>query len=95
MDRQVFNTEIHPKKNALQRLQKDTSKLRGDDREILLSFVTDPYQPIETELEVTRQAIRILVDNGLRFTILTKGGVGHQETLTCWKDTPRPALEVP
>ena len=62
------------KKKALQRLQKDASKLRGDDREILLSFVTDPYQPMETELEVTREAIETLIENGLRFTILTKGG---------------------
>lgn len=48
--------------------------MRGDDREVLLSFVTDPYQPIEMELEITRQAIRILIENDLRFTILSKGG---------------------
>jgi len=74
MDRQGFNPMVATKKNALERLQKDAHKLRGDNREILLSFITDPYQPIEMDLEVTRQAIKILIDNNLRFTILTKGG---------------------
>ena len=50
-------------------------KSRGDDREILLSFVTDPYQAIESDLNITRQAIKILIENNLRFTILTKGGI--------------------
>ena len=46
-DRQVFNNKVTSKKNALERLTKDACKLRGDNREVLLSFITDPYQPIE------------------------------------------------
>jgi len=72
--RQAFKNDVQAKKNALTRLQKDAAKLKGDDREILLSFVTDPYQPLEMELKVTRQAIETLIENDLRFTILTKGG---------------------
>jgi DNA repair photolyase len=70
----AFSVDVHPKKHALERLQADASKLNGDDREILLSFVTDPYQPLEIQLEITRGAIRTLIENDLRFTILTKGG---------------------
>ena len=64
------------KKNALERFKKDAIKLGKDkdDREILLSFVTDPYQPLELTEMITRRAIEILIENGLRFTILTKGG---------------------
>lgn len=72
--REEFHNNVQPKKDALKRLEKDAKKLRGDDREILLSFVTDPYQPLEMELGITRQAIEILIKNDLRFTILTKGG---------------------
>ena len=73
-NRQVFNSKVATKENALKRLKEDARKLRGDDREVLLSFVTDPYQPIEMELEITRQAVKILIENDLRFAILSKGG---------------------
>lgn len=76
-DREKFHASTHPKKDALQRLSRDAEKLRiaGDDREILLSFVTDPYQTIESETKLTQEAIKILKQNNLRFTILTKGGL--------------------
>jgi DNA repair photolyase len=75
--RENFHVSTKPKKDALQRLSRDAEKLRiaGDDREILLSFVTDPYQTIETETMLTQDAINILKQNNLRFTILTKGGL--------------------
>ena len=41
-DKQAFSADVHPKKDALDRLQEDAIRLKGDDREILLSFVTDP-----------------------------------------------------
>jgi len=74
--RNIFHSVNQPKKEALIEFEKDAKKLgnAGDDREILLSFVTDPYQTIESELNITKQAIEILIENNLRFTILTKGG---------------------
>ncbi len=42
--------------------------------EILLSFQGDVYQPAEVGLGITRTAIEILIEHGLPFTILTKGG---------------------
>jgi len=41
---------------------------------VLLCFTCDPYQQIDTEHHLTRQAIRILHGNGFNVTILTKGG---------------------
>lgn len=73
-NRQVFNSRVATKENALKRLKEDARKLRGDNRELLLSFVKDPYQPIEMELKITRQAIKILIENDLRFIILSIGG---------------------
>ena len=74
--REIFHTMNQPKKDALIRLAKDAKNLciAGDEREILLSFVTDPYQTIESEEKITRQSIKILKENNLRFTILTKAG---------------------
>ncbi len=47
---------------------------QGEKRSILLCFVTDPYQPLDVEMKLTRNAIRILKQHGLRVTVLTKGG---------------------
>jgi len=71
-----FHNNVEPKKNVLERFARDAKKLGDaeDDREIFLSFITDPYQPLDIELKITREAIKILIANNLRFTILTKGG---------------------
>ncbi len=47
---------------------------RGGTRRVLLCFVTDPYQPIEQETQLTRKCIKALHDAGLNVVILTKGG---------------------
>ena len=75
MKRDEFIAQPRPRKNVLKFLEKDARKYRGDDREILISFTSDPYQPLENELRITRQAIKILIKYGLPFTILTKGGL--------------------
>lgn len=62
--------------NVLAELAKDAARLpRDETRHILLSFVTDPYQPVETDWLITRRAIRILHTEGLSVAILTKGGL--------------------
>jgi len=64
------------RKNALQLLEKDAIDMHtaGDKREVLLSFTTDPYQPLDEEMQLTRKAIEILISYGIHFTVLTKGG---------------------
>jgi DNA repair photolyase len=65
---------IRPRPDILKALKKDAAKLAGDKREILLSFTSDVYQPIEKDLRITRQAMEILTTHGLTITVLTKGG---------------------
>jgi DNA repair photolyase len=47
---------------------------RGERRPILLSFTSDPYQPLDEKEQLTRVAIELLKEAGLRVVILTKGG---------------------
>jgi len=72
--RDKFHREVRIRNDALEKLEHDAKLLRGDDRQILLSFASDPYSPGEEETKLTRQADEILIENDLRFTILTKGG---------------------
>ena len=66
----------YPRKDALSLLAKDCEDLvlAGDTREILMSFTTDPYQPLDEECKLTRSAIQILTLSARPFSILTKGG---------------------
>jgi DNA repair photolyase len=65
-----------PKKDVIAKLKKDVAELErnGDTPEVLLSFQGDVYQPAEMELRLTRQALEILREHNLSFTVLTKGG---------------------
>ena len=61
------------KDDLLERLKRDADKHAGDPRPVMLCFTCDPYMKIDTE-GITRQAISILHDSGLKVSILTKGG---------------------
>jgi DNA repair photolyase len=63
--------EPRAKVNIVGRVSKD---VRIIDRSlpILLSASSDPYTPIERDLGITRQVLRILADSNARFMIQTK-----------------------
>lgn len=74
--RDIFYGNPKPRVNVLKQFEKDAIELRrkGDSRTVLLSFTTDPYQPIDVKEKLTREAIKIMCCNNLKFTVLTKGG---------------------
>jgi DNA repair photolyase len=72
--RQAFYGKPAPRPGVLAELERDARRLAGDKRRILMSFTSDPYQPIEREHEITRRAMAILAENGLKPQVLTKGG---------------------
>ena len=72
-----FHATPSPRTNALQLLEKELQTrdpaLAGEV--VLLSFTTDPYQPINQEYRLTRSAIELLHRYGHPVCILTKGGL--------------------
>lgn len=72
--REDFHRAVKVRENVLAGLAKDAKRMAGSGARVLLSFTTDPYQPAETELGITRQAMGILHENGLLVEVLTKGG---------------------
>jgi len=70
---EFWHTQITPRKNVIDLFRKDAWALRGDSRKILFSFLSDPYQPLEKELHLTRQALEIVRTYHLKSQILTKG----------------------
>ena len=67
-------SQIRPRDNILRELQAQAGKMAGDKRPILLCFTSDPYQPREQDLQITRGALEILADSRLQPQILTKAG---------------------
>lgn len=55
-------------------LRRDARKYQalGLREQVLLSFTTDPYHPFDTSL--TRETLEVLIEHGLGFCVLTKGG---------------------
>jgi DNA repair photolyase len=69
-----FHSNLQIRQNILALIERDAANLNADNREILLSFFTDPYTPSDVDSALTRRILKILMKNRLRFTVLTKGG---------------------
>jgi len=89
--RDEFYTNPHCRKNVMQQFEKDCVALRkaGETRPVLLSFTTDPYQPIDVVEKLTRRAIQLLHQNNLSVTILTKGGRRSERDFGLLMDSPK------
>jgi DNA repair photolyase len=76
--------------DVLLKLKRDAEILEvaGETRCILLSFTTDPYQPLDVEVELTRKAIQILHNHNLKVSILTKGGKRSERDFDLLKQHP-------
>ena len=74
MDRQEFYRGAFPRDNFLTNLEKDAVKYQsaGISEQVMLSFTTDPYHPLDNSL--TRSTINIIQKYGLGVCTLTKGG---------------------
>jgi DNA repair photolyase len=60
------------KKIFFRKLTNKAKRMKNDKRRVLLSFTSDPYQPLEQEWRITRQVLEILGENNIKVTILTK-----------------------
>lgn len=68
-----FHKKFIPRHGILYDLGKDAHKFKG--KEVLISFASDPYQPLESITKITREAIKILQRNDISVNILTKGAL--------------------
>jgi DNA repair photolyase len=69
-----WTCDPQPRRNVLRELERDAQKLQADPREILLSFMSDPYHS-DDAASLTREALLLLERYNLRVQVLTKGGL--------------------
>ena len=63
-----FQKVIHAKKPIVYKERVD-----DETRRVLFCFLSDPYQPLESELHLTRRGISVAARHGIKVDILTKG----------------------
>ncbi|RMH14516.1 MAG: PA0069 family radical SAM protein [Planctomycetota bacterium] len=67
-----FETKIFAKHDAAALLRKALSQQRWCGEPIMMSGVTDPYQPIERTLGITRSCLEVMAEFGQPVTLITK-----------------------
>lgn len=67
-----FETKILVKEDAPQLLRRELSSRRWKPQVLAMSGVTDPYQPIERRLRLTRQCLEVLAEFRNPVVIITK-----------------------
>jgi len=67
-----FETKIWVKENAPELLKKELSSPKYVPRVLALSGITDPYQPVEKRLKLTRRILEVLVEFKNPVAIITK-----------------------
>ncbi|MEO5509654.1 MAG: PA0069 family radical SAM protein [Longimicrobiales bacterium] len=67
-----FETKIFVKTDAAELLRKEFMKNSWDPKVIVMSGVTDPYQPIERKLRITRSVIEVMAEFRNPMAIITK-----------------------
>ena len=67
-----FETKIVAKRDAPALLRKFLASPRWQGESIAFSGVTDPYQPIESKLLITRRCLEVFVEFGQPVSVITK-----------------------
>ncbi len=70
-----FETKILVKEKAPELLRRELSSPRWKPQAIALSGVTDPYQPIERHLKLTRRCLKVLVEFCNPVVVVTKSAL--------------------
>lgn len=76
VDRELFKSDVSvAKEDFLSKVEKDCKKLKGTDREVLISFTSDPYNDLNEYTRLTRDVLKLFRTYSIPFTVLTKGGL--------------------
>jgi DNA repair photolyase len=74
-----FETRILVKEDAPELLRKELSARSWEPQTIALSGVTDPYQPVERKLEITRRCLAVLAEFGNPVAVITKNAMVRRD----------------
>ncbi|MFQ5699719.1 MAG: PA0069 family radical SAM protein [Myxococcota bacterium] len=89
-----FETRIVVKLEAARLLQCELARRSWRPQGIALSGVTDPYQPIERRLRITRACLRVLAEHANPVSVITKSGLVARDVDLLRRLAARSAVSV-
>lgn len=72
--RDEFDNRVEVSKRGIADLEKSAKQYAGTDKQVLMSFTTDPYNDLNNEMKLTREALKIFLKYKIPVAILSKGG---------------------
>lgn len=75
-----FETKLMAKPDAAKLLRQELASLRWKPQPIVMSAITDIYQPIEHKMRIARQCLEVLADCGQPVTTMTKSALVLRDT---------------
>lgn len=75
-----FETKLMAKPDAPRLLQRELASHRWHPQPIVMSAITDIYQPIEHKMRIARQCLEIMADCGQPVTTMTKSALVLRDT---------------
>lgn len=86
INRTEFDNDVKARDNVIKILEKEISKYRNSEKQVFMSFTTDPYNPIDIEQKLTREALKLFLENKIPVSILTKSGLAALRDLDIMKE---------
>jgi DNA repair photolyase len=74
-NRKDFDEIILERKLVIKELEKDCKKFKHSDKQVLMSFTTDPYNQLNDEAGLTRKSLLLFLEYQIPIAILTKSGM--------------------
>src|ERR1700733_8651525 len=75
-----FETKLMAKPDAARLLKKELASPRWKPEPIVMSAITDIYQPIEHKMRIARQCLEVMADCGQPVTTMTKSALVLRDT---------------
>lgn len=79
------NVYIKEEESLLKDIKKSCKKFKNSEKQVFLSFTTDPYSHFNNETKLTRKVLFILLEHNIPVSILSKGGKNLLQDLDVFK----------
>lgn len=75
-DKDYIHSNVYMKESTLleKEILRSAKKFRNSEKQVFMSFTTDPYSHFNNETKFTRKVLEILLEYKIPVSILTKGG---------------------
>lgn len=83
--RSQFDNEVKAREDILKKLESSCRTHKNSKDQVFMSFTTDPYNPIDEEMQLTREALKLFYKYQIPVSILTKSGTKALRDLDIFK----------